>query len=194
MGRRWIMVELGAHCHTHIIPRLTKVIDGEDAGGVTGAVDWQGGGGFRYYRLAPSLLEKDRWDNWVISPHYNAAMLSEAMCKHEGYLYAPDLACWWKHGSAGDKDFIYVTTQTLTHEQLAAIHDELGPERSLLICCSAFRADPDAFENITLKKIPNAVLGRCEFGRDDYSLEIAALPDPAPEPGATGELFPENEP
>lgn len=56
MGRRWVMVELGEHCHTHIIPRLKKVIDGEDCGGVTEAVGWQGGGGFRYYRLAPSLL------------------------------------------------------------------------------------------------------------------------------------------
>jgi adenine-specific DNA-methyltransferase len=53
MGRRWIMVELGEHCHTHIIPRLKKVIDGEDPGGVSEATGWQGGGGFRYYRLAP---------------------------------------------------------------------------------------------------------------------------------------------
>ena len=59
MGRRWIMVELGEHCHTHIVPRLKKVIDGEDKGGVTEAVGWKGGGGFRYFRLAPSLLEKD---------------------------------------------------------------------------------------------------------------------------------------
>jgi adenine-specific DNA-methyltransferase len=63
MGRRWIMVELGKHCHTHIIPRMKKVIDGEDPGGITKAVGWKGGGGFRYYRLAPSLLEKDRWGN-----------------------------------------------------------------------------------------------------------------------------------
>ena len=67
MGRRWIMVELGEHCHTHIIPRLKKVIDGEDKGGITEAVGWKGGGGFRYYRLAPSLLEKDKWGNWVIN-------------------------------------------------------------------------------------------------------------------------------
>ena len=52
MGRRWIMVELGEHCHTHIIPRLKKVIDGQDPGGVTEATGWKGGGGFRYYRLA----------------------------------------------------------------------------------------------------------------------------------------------
>jgi adenine-specific DNA-methyltransferase len=52
MGRRWVMVERGEHCHTHIIPRLKKVIDGDDPGGITEAVDWKGGGGFRYYRLA----------------------------------------------------------------------------------------------------------------------------------------------
>ncbi len=37
MGRRWIMVELGEHIHTHIIPRLRKVVDGEDTGGATKA-------------------------------------------------------------------------------------------------------------------------------------------------------------
>ena len=89
MGRRWIMVELGEHCHTHIIPRLKKVIDGEDPGGITKAVDWKGGGGFRYYRLAPSLLERDTWGNWVINRDYNAAMLAEALCKLEGFTYAP---------------------------------------------------------------------------------------------------------
>jgi adenine-specific DNA-methyltransferase len=70
MGRRWIMVELGEHCHTHIVPRLKKVIDGDDPGSITKAVGWKGGGGFRYYRLAPSLLEKDKWDNWVINKTY----------------------------------------------------------------------------------------------------------------------------
>ena len=84
MGRRWIMVELGEHCHTHIIPRLKKVIDGEDPGGITEAVGWKGGGGFRYYRLAPSLLEKDKWGNWVISKEYNAAMLAEARLQAGG--------------------------------------------------------------------------------------------------------------
>jgi adenine-specific DNA-methyltransferase len=76
MGRRWIMVELGEHCHTHIIPRMQKVIDRIDQGGVSKAVNWKGGGGFRYYKLAPSLLETDRWGNWVINKKYNAAMLA----------------------------------------------------------------------------------------------------------------------
>src|SRR5205085_12113388 len=88
MGRRWIMVELGEHCHTHIIPRLKKVIDGTDQGGISQAVGWQGGGGFRYFRLAPSLLEKDKWGNWVINKTYKPAMLTEAVCKLEGFVYA----------------------------------------------------------------------------------------------------------
>ena len=89
MGRRWIMVELGEHCHTHIIPRLKKVIDGEDQGGISQAVNWKGGGGFRYYRLAPSLLQQDRWGQWVINKDYNAEMLAAAICKLEGFNYAP---------------------------------------------------------------------------------------------------------
>ena len=51
IDRRWIMIELEQHCHTHIIPRLRKVIDGQDATGVSAAVGWKGGGGFRYYQL-----------------------------------------------------------------------------------------------------------------------------------------------
>ncbi|MBX3615568.1 DNA methyltransferase [Nitrosomonas sp.] len=89
MGRRWIMVELGEHCHTHIIPRLKKVIDGDDQGGISKAVNWQGGGGFRYYRLAPTLIVNDRWGNPVINPEYNAAQLAEALAKLEGFTYAP---------------------------------------------------------------------------------------------------------
>jgi adenine-specific DNA-methyltransferase len=89
LSRHWIMVELGEHCHTHIIPRLKKMIDGEDQGGVSKAVNWKGGGGFRYYRLGPSLLQKDEFGNWVISKEYNPAMLAEAMCKLEGFTYAP---------------------------------------------------------------------------------------------------------
>ena len=140
MGRRWIMVELGEHCHTHIIPRLKKVIDGEDPAGITEAVGWKGGGGFRYYRLAPSLLEKDKWGNWVISHEYNAAMLAEALCKLEGFTYAPSDAVYWQHGHSTERDFIYVTTASLTHEQLQQLSDEVGPDRTLLVLCTAFRA------------------------------------------------------
>ena len=180
MGRRWIMVELGEHCHTHIIPRLQKVIHGQDPGGVTKAVDWKGGGGFRYYRLAPSLLEKDKWGNWVISHDYNAAMLAEAVCKLEGFTYAPSDSVYWQHGHSTERDFIYVTTQSLTADQLSALGDEVGPERTLLVLCAAFRGKADRWPNLTVKKIPKQVLNRCEWGHDDYSLKVENLPEAPP--------------
>jgi len=184
MGRRWIMVELGEHCHTHIIPRLKKVIDGTDQGGVSKAVNWKGGGGFRYYSLAPSLLEKDKFGNWIISKEYNAAMLAEAVCKLEGFRFAPSDTHYWQHGHSTENDFIYVTTQTLSREQLARLSDEVGEGRSLLVYCSAYRVRNLAdFPNLTVKKIPNAVLSRCEWGKDDYSLQVANLPQAPPEPG-----------
>ena len=181
MGRRWIMVELGEHCHTHIIPRLQKVIDGEDQGGISKAVNWQGGGGFRYYRLAPSLLETDRWGNWVINQTYNAAMLAEALCKLEGFRYAPSDSLYWQHGHSTEQDFIYVTTASLTHEQLQELSDEVGEGRSLLVLCTAFRGRGD-YANLTVKKIPRQVLSRCEWGHDDYSLKVENLPAAPPPP------------
>jgi adenine-specific DNA-methyltransferase len=181
MGRRWIMVELGEHCQTHILPRLKKVIDGQDPGGVTDSTSWKSGGGFRYYRLAPSLLERDRWGNWVINKAYNAAMLAEALCKLEGFVYAPNEDVYWEHGHSTERDFIYVTTQHLTHEQLLQLSGDVGPERSLLVMCTAFRGKAEAYPNLTIKKIPKTVLSRCEWGHDDYSLEVANLA-PAPPP------------
>jgi adenine-specific DNA-methyltransferase len=89
MGRGWIMIELGEHCHTHIVPRLAKVIDGADQGGVTNAVGWKGGGGFRYFRLAPSIVERDCWGREIINRAYNATMLAEAVCKLERFTCAP---------------------------------------------------------------------------------------------------------
>ena len=189
MGRRWIMVELGEHCHTHIIPRLQKVIDGTDKGGITEAVNWQGGGGFRYYKLAPSLIVNDRWGNPVINPEYNAAQLAEALCKLEGFSYAPSEVQWWQHGHSSERDFIYVTTQNLSAEQMQALSDDVAAEQSLLLCCAAFHGvtattASERWPNLTLKKIPRMVSACCEWGHDDYSLNVANLPMAAPSPSA----------
>ena len=186
MGRRWIMVEIGDHADTHIVPRLKKVIDGTDQGGISKAVEWQGGGGFRYYTLAPSLLAKDKWGNWVVAKDYDANMLAAAMCKHLGFTYAPseDEGEWWRHGQSSESDFIYVTTQSLTHDALKLLSDEVGPGRSLMICAPAFAGSFDDFENLSCTKIPSAILSRCEWGRDDYSLNVS---DPAPAEEAADE-------
>lgn len=174
MGRRWIMVELGDHADDHIVPRLNKVIDGEDPGGVTEATGWKGGGGYRYYRLAPSLLEKDQWGQHVISKDYKPEMLAQAVCKLMGFTYAPNQNHFWLHGHSTESDFIYVTTQRLTHDALRKLSHEVGEGRTLLVCCRAH--DENTFDNLTVRKIPHAVMAKCEWGRDDYSLNIQEAP------------------
>lgn len=182
MGRRWIMIELGEHCHTHIIPRLKRVVSGENDSGITNAVDWMGGGGFRYFTLAPSLLEQDQFGNWIINKKYNAEMLAQAICKIEGFTYAPSDSDYWQHGYSTESDFIYVTTQNLTRQQIEALAEDVGPNRSLVVMCSAYRIRKvDDFPNLTLKKIPKTVLSKCEWGKDDYSLEVQELPPPPEE-------------
>lgn len=183
MGRKWIMVELGEHSHTHIIPRLKKVCDGTDQGGISKAVNWKGGGGFKYYYMAPSLLKKDRYDQWVINEEYNPTMLAAAMAKHENFRYCPDEVCYWKQGQSSEMDFIFTTTVHLTPEHLDRIHEEMQPDESLLICSkSHFTGADDKYDNITVKKIPSMLLGKCEFGRDDYSLNIVDMPCDPNEP------------
>jgi adenine-specific DNA-methyltransferase len=177
--RKFILVELNQDTMDQVtIPRLKAVIGGQE-----GAKIPPHGGGFRYFRLAPSLLEKDKWDNWVINKEFNAAMLTEAVCKLEGFTYAPSDTVYWQHGYSTERDFIYVTTQTLRHDQLQQISDEVGEHRSLLIMCAAFRDKPERYSNLTIKKIPQAVLARCEWGHDDYSLQVENLPQAPPQPG-----------
>ncbi len=187
MGRKWILVELGEHCHTHCLQRLKKVVDGTDQGGISKAVNWQGGGGFRYYYLAPSLLKKDKHDNWIIDERYNPNMLAAAMAKHEGFRYCPDEYVYWKQGRSTEKDYIFITTQFVTVQFLDKIHEEMKSDESLLICCKSFQeACENRYATITIKKIPKMLLGRCEFGKEDYSLNIVNLPEPTPCPSQEG--------
>lgn len=176
MGRRWIGVELGDHAYTHCAVRMRKVIEGEQ-GGISKSQNWKGGGGFKFYELAPSLLNHDKYGNLVINKEYNADMLAAAMAKHQGFTYSPDAELYWKQGHSSEHDFIFTTTQLLTIEMLESIHEQLDENESLLICCSKFQPDcRDKYANITIKKIPKVLLDTCEFDRDDYSLNIVSMP------------------
>jgi adenine-specific DNA-methyltransferase len=177
MGRKYIGVELGNHAYTHCVPRLKKVTDGTDQGGISKAQNWKGGSGFRFYELAPSLLKEDKFGNLVINKDYNADMLAAAMAKQEGFTYSPSEEHYWKHGFSSESDYIYTTTQFMTVEGLAAIAEQMKDGESLLVCCTAFQPEcRRAFPNITIKKIPQMLLGRCEFNKDDYSLNIVEMP------------------
>lgn len=178
LQRTWIGVELGGHCYTHCIPRLKTVIDGTDAGGITEATKWQGGGGYKFYELAPTLIVKDEHGNDVFSDKYNAQMLVAAVAKVNGYFYAPDQDVFWKQGYSQDNSFIYVTTQYLTANMLDSLAKEVDAFERLLICAPAFDVGLNKrYDNITVKKIPQSVLDKCEYGVDNYNLNIVEVPE-----------------
>lgn len=178
LKRTWIGIELGNHCYTHCIPRLKAVIDGTDDGGITEATKWQGGGGYKFYELAPTLIVKDRFGNRVFSDKYNAPLLVAAVTKVNGYFYAPNPEIFWKQGYSQDNSFIYVTTHYLTAAMLDNLAKEVGALERLLICAPAFDVGLNKrYDNITVKKIPQSILDRCEYGVDNYNLNIVEVPE-----------------
>lgn len=178
MNRRWIGIEFAKHAYSHSFHRLKRVISGEDNSGISKSQNWQGGGGFKFYELAPSLLNKDKYGNLVINKAYNADMLAAAMAKQEGFTYQPNTEQYWKQGYSSEHDYIFTTTQFLTAEALQHLHEQMAEDESLLICCTQFQPEcNNRYPNITLKKIPKMLLGHCEFDRDDYSLNIVPLPE-----------------
>ena len=172
MNRKWIGIELGEHAYTHCLPRLKAVVDGE-TGGISKAVNWQGGGGFKVYELAPTLLETDERGVLELSSKYNEEMLAQAMAKHEGYTYAPNADVFWKQGYSGDSNFIFTTTAYISPKYLDNIASGLSEGEYLLICAESFdRACIKRHKNITVSPIPKMLLGRCEWGKDSYDLNV----------------------
>lgn len=178
LQRKWIGIELGNHAYTHCLPRMKNVIEGQDTTGITNSANWTGGGGYKFYELAPTLIEKDKYGNPVFSDKYNPEMLVAAVIKVNGYYYAPDGNVFWKQGFCQDNSFIYVTTQYLTAQALDSIASEVGAFENLLICAPAFDVGLNKrYDNITVKKIPQSILDKCEFGADNYNLNIVDVPD-----------------
>jgi adenine-specific DNA-methyltransferase len=176
MERRYIGIELGDHCYSLCKPRLDRVIDGDQTG-ISKDLNWQGGGGYKFYELAPSLIEKDKYGNPVISEQFNSTMLIAAVAKLNGYFFVPDADVFWKQGYSQDKSFIYVTTEYLDAKMLDSIASDLSNMESLLICTPAFDIGLDKrYDNIQVKKIPKSVLDKCEYGVDNYNLNVVDIP------------------
>ena len=177
MGRRYIGIEMGNHAYTHCKVRLDKVISGEDKGGITKAQNWQGGGGYRFYELAPTLINQDPFDEYVINEDYDADMLAAAVALHEGFAYQPDGNLFWKQSVGNENSYLFVTTRHLTAAYLDSIRSTMEEGEYLIIACRSFDAGLDkVYDNITIKKIPQMLLSRCEFGKTDYNLNIVHPP------------------
>ena len=177
MGRRWIGVEMGNHAYTHCKVRMDKVIAGQDPGGITKAQNWQGGGGYRFYEVAPTLINKDAFDEYVINEDYDANMLAAAVALHEGFHYQPDGELFWKQSVGNENSYLFVTTRHLNSTYLDSIKDTMEDGEYLIIACRSFDSRLDkAYDNIAIKKIPQMLLERCEFGKTDYNLNIVHPP------------------
>ena len=177
MGRRYIGIEMGSHAYTHCKVRLDKVISGEDKGGISKSTNWQGGGAYRFYELAPSLINKDAFDEYIINPEYDADMLAAAIALHEGFTYQPDGNMFWKQSKGSENSFLFTTTRHINGSFLDSIRDTMEEGEYLIIACRSFAAGLDkAYGNITIKKIPQMLLDRCEFGKTDYNLNIVHPP------------------
>lgn len=177
LKRKWIMIEMGPHCYTHTSKRICKVINGEDNQGISNTVHFKGGGGFKFYELAPSLLKKDKYGQFVIDKeNYNPEMLASAVAKINGYRYHPDEEVFWKQGKSTESSYIFTTDKYVTAQYVDMLASELAKNERLLICCPAFDSGlNNSYENIILKKIPESVLDKCQFGVQNYNMNIIEL-------------------
>lgn len=177
MGRRWIGIEMGNHAYTHCKVRMDKVILGEDEGGITKSQNWQGGGGYRFYELAPTLIKEDAFGERVINAEYDADMLAAAVALHEGFTYEPDSKLFWKQSIGSENSYLFVTTRHLNSTFLDSIKGTMEDGEYLIVACRSYDSGLDkAYENITVKKIPQMLFDRCEFGKTDYNLDIVHPP------------------
>ena len=177
MGRRYIGIEMGDHAYTHCKVRLDKVIAGEDQGGITKAQNWEGGGGYRFYELAPTLINEDAFGEAIINPEYDADALAAAVALHEGFTYQPSADLFWKQAVGNENSFLFTTTRHLTSAYLESIKGSMEEGEYLVIACRSYGRGLDrAYETIAVKKIPQMLLDRCEFGKDNYNLNIVRPP------------------
>ena len=177
MNRKWIGIEMGDHCYTHCKERIDKVIEGNELSGITKALNWQGGGGYRFYEVAPTLINIDSFGEPIINPSYNADMLASAIALHEGFEYSPSLESFWKQSKANENSYLFVTTRHVTSNLLDSIIATMKEEEFLIIACTSFDSEIKNYsKNIILKKIPQMLLRKCDFGKENYNLNIINPP------------------
>ena len=114
---------------------------------------------------------------YVINEDYDANMLAAAVALHEGFRYQPDGDLFWKQSVGNENSYLFVTTRHLNSPYLDSIKDTMEEGEYLIIACRSFDSGLDkAYDNITVKKIPQMLLERCEFGKADYNLNIVHPP------------------
>lgn len=178
MKRRWVGIEMEDTAYIYCKPRLDKIINGDEKGGVTKSTGWTSGGGYKFYELAPTLINEDSFGQSVINPEYNSDMLAAAIAIHEGYKYNPSKECYWKQSNNENNSYLFVTTNHVTKQVIDSILVDLKEDEHLLISCKSYDTNVAAgIKNISIKKIPQSLLKNCEFGKDNYNLNIVCPPE-----------------
>ena len=177
MNRKYIGIEMGKHAYTHCKVRLDKVISGEDKGGITKNVNWQGGGAYRFYELAPTLINEDKFGEMVINKQYSPEMLANAVALHEGYNFNPNKEIFWKQSKSTENSYLFVTTKYVDINFLNSIKNDMEDEEYLVIACKNYdKVLEKKYSNIEIKKIPEMLLEKCEFNVENYNLNIINTP------------------
>ena len=177
MNRKYIGIEMGEHAYTHCKVRLDKVISGEDKGGITKNVNWQGGGAYRFYELAPTLINEDKFGEMVINKEYSPEMLANAVALHEGYNFNPNKETFWKQSKSTENSYLFVTTKYVDINFLNSIKNDMEDEEYLVIACKNYdKVLEKKYSNIEIKKIPEMLLEKCEFNVENYNLNIINTP------------------
>lgn len=177
MNRKYIGIEMGEHVYTHCKVRLDKVISGEDKGGITKNVNWQGGGAYRFYELAPTLINEDKFGEMVINKEYSPEMLANAVALHEGYNFNPNKETFWKQSKSTENSYLLVTTKYIDINFLNSIKNDMEDEEYLVIACKNYdKVLEKKYSNIEIKKIPEMLLEKCEFNVENYNLNIINTP------------------
>lgn len=162
MGRRWVAVEREERTvHTYALPRLRKVVSGDDLGGVTLTTDWTGGGGFRVLSVAPSIFEADERGLVLLADSMTDGQLAEATAAQLGYYYQPEPPFVGRKGRAR----LAVVDGVVNEGVVRLLVSALDTEERIVICGTGI--DPEARpllrdlrEGSTLRKIPAALLDR----------------------------------
>jgi adenine-specific DNA-methyltransferase len=165
MGRRWIGIEReAATIDAYVMPRLTKVVEGQDPGGVTDTVGWQGGGGFRVLAVASSMFEADEGLVFLDALMTNNR-LAEATAAQLGFAYTPDAPFAGRKG----RSRLAVVDGLVNADVIRILVSALGEGERIVICGTAI--DPDARgllqelrSGSSLRKIPAALLAEYRTG------------------------------
>ncbi len=186
MGRRWVGIERSAdNLDRYVIPRLTKVVEGTDPGGITGTAGWEGGGGFRVLDVAPSMFANDE-GVVVLAEWATNGKLAEVTAAQLGFSFQPDAPFVGLRG----RTRLAVIDGLVSEDVARLLAGTLADDERVVICGTAI--DPLAGRVLrelrpgsSVRKIPASILEEYRQARWSPTLIEQGAEDGEPTPAAS---------